>query len=148
MPARKPILSAIEGVRLLSLEPYVSHKGSLGVLEENRNIPFPILRVFYIWGVPNGMQRGYHAHRRCEQFLICLNGSCNVVCRDSKSHVEYQLSRPDMGLYIPAGIWTEQTYEDDKTVLIVLADQPYDEADYIRDYSAFIRCRNEMNKEE
>ena len=146
IPAEKKPLLSVQAARLLNLESYVSGNGSLTVLDGKPNIPFTISRIFYVWDAPKGAQRGHHAHRHCEQLLICLNGSCNVVCRDGNITAKFHLSQPDIGLYIPAGLWTEQTYETGQTILLVLTNRPYEDADYIRDYSVFMRYRNDLGK--
>ncbi len=111
--------------------------------EAGADVPFPIRRVFTINADKAGLVGGRHAHRRCSQLLVCLSGACDVVSRiDGSDRVRVdRLDRADRGLLIPPGIWAEQHYRDDRTVLMVLCDQGYDAADYIRDFDQFERYR-------
>lgn len=112
------------------------------VREDNGNLaftatPFTVNRIFYVYGVRAGDTRGYHAHKTCEQFLICLNGSVNVVCDDGYERKVYTLDSKLKGLHIPPMVWAEQFYHSPDTILVVLASKHYDEDDYIRDYEKF-----------
>lgn len=114
------------------------------IKEENGNLSFvelPIFasRAFFVYGVRVGDIRGYHAHKQCEQFLICLNGSVNITCDDGKNRKVYTLDSPLKGLYIPPMIWAEQFYHSSESMLVGLASHPFDEEDYIRDYNQFIK---------
>lgn len=101
------------------------------------NLPFDAKRVFHISNVPTGNVRGFHAHKKCEQFLICMSGTVNVTCDDGDDRQMFTLSSPLEGLYIPPMIWTEQYYYSPDTMLVCLASHTYDESDYIRDYQKF-----------
>lgn len=121
----------------VSLTSAIDMRGSLVALEFFRDIPFTPRRLFFVFGVPTRDVRGEHAHRECSQFLVCVNGSVRAVTDDGTDRVNYQLDRPDVGLYMPPMTWgTQYAYSDD-AVLIVLASHEYDAADYIRSYSAF-----------
>ena len=115
-----------------------SEIGYLTALEENKNIPFDIKRVYYTYGVPINKKRGFHAHKNLEQVLICINGSVNVKCFDGKEEKIYLLDKPNEGLYIGTMVWREMYDYEENTVLMVLASELYDEDDYIRDYEKFI----------
>lgn len=112
--------------------------GYLVALEENKNIPFDIRRVYYTYNVPDNIKRGFHAHKNLQQVLVCLYGSLKVKCFDGKEEVIYELNKRDKGLYIGAMIWHEMFDYDDNTVLMVLASDLYNEDDYIRNYNEFL----------
>lgn len=117
---------------------YVSDmRGNLSVSEFPEDIPFTPRRYFLIFDVPNQEVRGSHAHRECEQFLICVNGSVNVMVDDGETRSEVILDSPDLGVYIPPLVWGTQYRYSDNAVLLVFASHPYDDGDYIRDYEEF-----------
>lgn len=134
----KPTLSA---VKLHDIRNYPDVNGNLAFLEESRDVPFAIKRLFYVYGVHPGDIRGQHAHRRCKQFLICVNGEVTVTCDDGREKLTYTLNSPLQGLYVPPMIWAEQTYASSDTMLIVLTDKYFSEMDYIRDYKQFKKGR-------
>jgi len=116
--------------------------GQLTFIEGNNHVPFAIKRVFYIYDVPTGGDRGAHAHYYLHQILICLSGSYDVVLDDGHSKRNIKLNRPWKGLYIPPMIWASEINFDPGSVCLVLASHDYDEADYIREYSKFISVTN------
>jgi dTDP-4-dehydrorhamnose 3,5-epimerase-like enzyme len=107
----------------------------LVIFSSPEDVPFPIRRVFVI-KAKESVNRGAHAHKACTQLLICLQGRCVVTLDDGEKRERVTLDQPHKGLLIPPGIWAEQAYAA-QSLLMVFADQPYDEADYIRDYEAF-----------
>lgn len=113
-------------------------RGSLIALEAERNVPFPIARVYYIFGTQPGAERGFHAHRDLYQLAVCVRGSCAIKLDDGRNRQEFRLDRPDLGLQIGPLIWREMREFSEDAVLMVLASAPYDEADYIRDYDEFV----------
>lgn len=113
-------------------------RGSLIAIESNKDIPFEIKRVYYIFDTKEDVVRGHHAHKTLEQILICVNGSCTIVLNDGKESAEVLLDKPVLGLYIGPGIWREMKNFSPGSVLLVLASDWYNEADYIRDYSEFL----------
>jgi len=114
-----------------------SDVGFLTALEENREIPFNIKRVYYIYNVPKEIKRGFHAHKKLEQILISMRGSVKIKVDDGKEKKISELNDPSKGLYIGPGIWREMYDFSQNSVLLVLASEYYDEADYIRDYEEF-----------
>ena len=116
--------------------------GQLTFIEGNNHVPFAIKRVFYIYDVPTGGDRGAHAHYSLHQILICLSGSYDVVLDDGHSKKNIKLNQPWKGLYIPPMIWATEVNFDSGSVCLVLASHDYDEADYIREYSKFISVTN------
>ncbi|MBR5175313.1 MAG: WxcM-like domain-containing protein [Bacteroidales bacterium] len=114
-------------------------RGNLTVVQSEITVPFDIRRVFYLYDIPGGEARGAHAHKQCHQFLIAASGSFEVVLDDGRNTRTVYLNRPFMGLHIPPGIWAAEQEFSSGAVCLVLASDPYDEADYIRSYDEFIR---------
>ncbi len=112
-------------------------RGSLSVGEVQRELPFPPERYFAVYDVPSVELRGEHAHKQCEQFLLCLHGSCRILLDDGTNRCEVILDRPDVGVYMPSMIWGTQYRYTRDAVLFVFASQVYDPGDYIRDYDEF-----------
>lgn len=122
---------------LVPLRKATDMRGSLVVAEFGDDLPFAPQRFFTVFDVPSRDVRGEHAHRRCEQFLVCLKGSVKAIVDDGASREEFLLDSPGFGLYMPAMTWgTQYSYSRD-AVLAVFASLPYDGADYIRTYSEF-----------
>jgi len=114
-------------------------RGDLTFGEHDRHLPFPPRRYFVIFNVPGKEIRGEHAHRTLQQFLVCLRGSVRVMLDDGKERDEVVLDRPDLGLYVPPRVWAAQFHYSADAVLLVLASDVYDPADYIRSYEEFLR---------
>jgi dTDP-4-dehydrorhamnose 3,5-epimerase-like enzyme len=113
------------------------HRGSLVAVEAGRTIPFEIRRIYYLFGTQPNVPRGFHAHRALLQLAVCVSGSCRIVLDDGARQEEAMLDRPDRGLLIPKMVWREMHDFSPDCVLLVLASEYYDEADYIRDYEKF-----------
>ncbi|AWS49991.1 MULTISPECIES: sugar 3,4-ketoisomerase [Providencia] len=118
-------------------------RGSLVSLEQNKNIPFEVKRIYYIFGTKEGVSRGFHAHKNLQQVAICVKGSCRFVLDDGHNKDEIILDNPNVGLHISNFMWREMHDFSEDCVLIVLASELYDESDYIRDYNIFLKeCKN------
>ncbi len=117
-------------------------RGGLVALEQHQNIPFEIKRVYYIYGTPVNTRRGFHAHKALEQVAICVKGACSFLLDNGKEQVECRLDSSTTGLYIGYKIWREMYDFTEDCVLMVLASEFYDEADYIRDYEKFLEEAN------
>lgn len=113
--------------------------GKLVAIESDRDIPFEIKRVFYIYGTKPDLPRGKHSHHVTQQYLIAISGSCKVTLDDGNEKKTYELNKPNIGLFQDALIWGEMHDFSEDCVLLVLANEHYDEADYIRDYDAFLK---------
>lgn len=113
-------------------------RGQLVALEANKQVPFDIKRVFYIYGTQPEVPRGNHSHYKTKQFLVAVNGSCKVTLDDGKTKETFDLNKPNLGLFQDALIWGTMHDFSDDCVLMVLADNYYDESDYIRDYNKFL----------
>jgi dTDP-4-dehydrorhamnose 3,5-epimerase-like enzyme len=111
---------------------------------ETTAVPFAIRRVFTIRATRAGLVGGRHAHHRCHQLLVALEGRCvvRVVGDRADLHAEFTLDDPASGLWIPPGLWAEQRYETDPMVLMVLCDRAYEADDYIRDFAAYLAYRS------
>ncbi|WP_201580290.1 FdtA/QdtA family cupin domain-containing protein [Psychrobacter sp. Pi2-52] len=116
------------------------NRGSLIALQTFQNIPFDIKRIYYIFDTLSGVSRGFHAHQKLQQVLICVKGSCRILLDDGKHKENIILNSPQTGLLIENLIWREMHDFSEDCVLLVLASEYYDESDYIRDYDNFLRC--------
>ncbi len=134
--------SVVEGVRLTRLTRAIDLRGSLVAGDLDGLVPFDVKRFFVVYDVPTVEARGSHAHRECEQFLVCLRGEVSAIVDDGSRREEFLLDRPDVGLYMPAMTWGTQYRYTADAVLLVLASLPYDDSDYIRDYGEFRRMRS------
>lgn len=112
-------------------------RGNLSFIEEEKHIPFPIKRVYYLCDVPSGATRGGHAHKTMQQIIIALSGSFDVVVDDGRERKSFFLNRPHYGLYIPAGVWRQLENFSSNSVALMLVSTLFDESDYIRDYKTF-----------
>lgn len=115
-------------------------RGNLTFIEAGRHIPFPISRVYYLYDVPGGAERGGHAHKRLQQVIIAMSGSFDVVLDDGREKRRFHLNRSYQGLYVCPMIWRELDNFSSGSVCMVLASNLYEEDDYYRDYSAFQRA--------
>ena len=113
------------------------YEGNLVPIESGQDIPFEIKRVYYIWGTDYEAVRGHHAHRKLEQIIIPIAGNCDFILDDGHKREKIHLFSPNQGLYIKHNIWREFTNFSKDCVILVLASEHYDEADYIRDYEQF-----------
>ncbi|MBO7131016.1 MAG: WxcM-like domain-containing protein [Fibrobacterales bacterium] len=127
----------LEQVKTLDLPVVSDVRGNLAVAE-GVTLPFAIARAYWLYDVPAGSTRGGHAHRRLQQVLIALSGSFDVVLDDGRVRKTVSLNRPDRGLYLPRGIWRELENFSAGAVCLVLASEPYDESEYVRDYGEFL----------
>lgn len=130
--------SRVQGVRMYRMTHAVDLRGSLTAGQVGKELPFDVQRYFLVYGVPTVETRGEHAHRKCHQFLIAAHGCVHVVADDGKNRQEFVLDRPDIGLLLPAMTWGIQYRYSPDAVLLVLASDKYDPADYIRDYDEFL----------
>ena len=124
-------------VKIINLPHHFEENGDLIVMEQHKNVPFEIQRVFVV-RAPKGARRGQHSHIKCTQLLTCPNGIIDVECDDGKNKSYFTLNHPNIALLIPPGIWAQQTYAVENSILTVLCDRIYEVEDYIRDYNEFI----------
>jgi dTDP-4-dehydrorhamnose 3,5-epimerase-like enzyme len=123
---------------LIELPKIIDVRGNLSVVENCKEIPFDIRRVYWLYEVPIGELRGGHAHTDLQQVLIAVHGSFDVTVDDGKKRETFTLKRPNQGLYIGDNIWREMSDFSDGAVCLVLASKPYDTTGYIRNYDEFL----------
>ena len=120
-------------------QPHGDERGQLVALEEFKDIPFKIKRVYYMYDTIEGVRRGFHAHKCLEQILVPIHGSCKIHLDDGTETAEVVLDKPFEGLYISNAVWREMYDFSPDAVLMVLASEYYDEKDYIRNYDEFLK---------
>ena len=133
-----------ESVMLIELAVKSDASGQLVVFDAETIENFNISRIFHVFSDRENV-RGKHAHKQCNQVLFCNSGKILVKTFDGKVNEEYLLDRPNLGLLVSAGIWSEQLYLTDGAMLSVICDRPYEPEDYIRDFSEFLNFVNESN---
>ena len=119
--------------------PHGDERGQLIAIEERKDLPFDIKRVYYIYDTLPGVRRGFHAHRNLEQILVCVHGSCKILLDNGYEKEIVTLDRPTDGLYISNDTWREMYDFSEGAVLLVLASEYYNEADYVRNYQDFLK---------
>ena len=129
-------------IKTINFQPLGDERGSLVALEGNKSVPFDIKRVYYIFGTKEGVSRGFHAHRNLKQVAVCVTGSCRFVLDNGKQREEVVLDKSTIGLLINDLTWREMYDFSPDCVLMVLANEHYDESDYIRDYQEFLKAVN------
>ena len=139
---KKCVRTTCNSVSAVKLARHFEGNGNLVVAEGGKDVPFNISRTFIVFSEKDAI-RGQHAHKTCAQFLICLNGSIEVYCTDGINSATFLLSSPNDGLYVPTGIWAEQRYKVDGSILLVLCERHYESDDYIRDYEEFLIYRHD-----
>ena len=131
---------ALGSCQIIELPRIGDPRGNLTFVEGQQHVPFDIRRVYYLYDVPGGAERGGHAHRELEQLLVAMSGSFDVVLDDGMQHKRCHLNRSYFGLYIAPMVWRQLENFSSGSVCLVLASAPYDESDYFRDYQAFLRA--------
>jgi hypothetical protein len=126
--------------RIIELPKIADPRGNLTFIEGQRHVPFDIKRVFYLYDVPGGADRAGHALRSCHQFLIAMSGSFDVIVYDGKQNQRIHLNRSYYGLHLPPMVWREMDNFSSGSVCLVLASTPYDEKDYYREYSEYLKA--------
>ena len=136
-------MTTLEDVKEFSLKTFWEPDGKLTPIELDRDIPFEVKRMFYVYDVHDQNDRGKHSHHKTKQILIAVSGRINVKCDDGMGGVrEWELRTPWNALYIPEMIWDEQIYNSKDSILLVLSNTNYDPSDYIEDYEMFRRVKN------
>lgn len=133
------LVKSMNLIKTVSFPPLGDDRGSLVALEAHKTVPFDIKRVYYIFGTQSGVSRGFHAHRALKQVAVCVTGKCRMVLDDGRRREEIWLDSPTKGLIIHEMVWREMHEFSSDCVLLVLASEYYDEKDYIRKYSDFLR---------
>ena len=125
--------------KVLTLPRIHDPRGNLTFIESGRQVPFEVARVYYLYDVPGGAERGGHGHRNLHQAIIAVSGSFDVILDDGVIRKKFRMSRGYRALYIAPMVWRELRNFTSGSVCLALASAPYDEADYIRDYAEFVR---------
>lgn len=128
----------IESCRIIDLPKIHDPRGNLTFIEATKHIPFNIQRVYYVYDVPGGSQRGGHAHKNLHEFIIAISGSFDVLIDDGKNKNKVHLARSYYGFYIPPMIWRELDNFSSGSVCLVLTSDNFDESDYHRNYTDFL----------
>ncbi|MFC6097749.1 FdtA/QdtA family cupin domain-containing protein [Flavobacterium qiangtangense] len=130
-------MSNEKNIQIIEIPKIAEPRGNLSVIEKDV-IPFEMKRVYYLYDVPSGAERGGHAHKNLQQFLIALSGSFDVVIKDGQKEIKITLNKPNQGLLIKSGIWRELENFSSGSVCLVVASDVYKEEDYIREYDEFL----------
>ncbi len=122
---------------IIQLPKFLDPRGNLSIIENEKQIPFSIKRTYWIYDVPGGETRGGHAYKTLQEFIVALSGSFDVVLHDGSTEHRFHLNRSYCGLYVPKMYWRSMENFSTNSVALVLADNNYDENDYIRDFSQY-----------
>ncbi|MFA5370485.1 MAG: FdtA/QdtA family cupin domain-containing protein [Sideroxydans sp.] len=131
---------SVEDSRIIDLPKISDPRGNLTFVEGGRHIPFDIKRVYYLYDVPGGSERGAHGHRDLQQLIIAMSGSFDITLDDGHNKRSFHMNRSYYGLYVPPMMWREIDNFSSGAVCMVLASDHYDEADYFRDYEKFLKA--------
>ncbi len=126
---------------VLDLPKIENRAGNITPIHNNKEIPFTVQRVFYLYDIPGGENRGAHAHKECHQFLVAASGSFEVQLDDGNTKRTVMLNQPYKGLHIPPGIWASEVNFSSGAICLVLASHSYNENDYIRTYDEFLKFK-------
>ncbi|UKK59607.1 FdtA/QdtA family cupin domain-containing protein [Prevotella communis] len=132
--------------KILSLPKISDPRGNLSIIEQIKQVPFEIKRVHWVYDVPGGYDRGGHAYKETEEFIVALSGSFDVVIDDGRVKTTYQLNRSYFGLYVPKGMWRTMTNFSTNSLALVLSSTEYDENDYVSDYKEYKAWRSDSSK--
>ena len=136
---------SVKDCKITELPKILDPRGNLTFIEGNSHIPFDIQRVYYLYDVPGGAERGGHAHKKLQQLIIAMSGSFDVVLDDGNEKKRFHLNRSYFGLYVPTMIWRELDNFSSGSVCMVLASNRYHESDYYRDYGQYLAAVNSSN---
>lgn len=134
-------MAAVKDVKIIELPKFVDPRGNLSFVEQLNHIPFEIKRTYWIYDVPGGEERGGHAFRQNEEFIVALSGAFDVVVDDGQQKKTFTLNRSYYGLYVPNGLWREMKNFSTNSFALEFGSTHYDKADYIRDYEEFLKLK-------
>ena len=134
--------STVFDCSMISLPIKHQANGNLTAVSNGIQVPFDVKRVYYLYDVPGGFSRGGHGHLELQQLIVALSGSFDITVDDGKVKRTFHLSRPNMGLYMPSGLWRELDNFSSGSICFVLASIEYDEKDYFRDYDKFVAWKS------
>lgn len=130
-------------IKIINLPKVLDDRGNLSFFQNNDQIPFDIKRVYWIYDVPGGEQRGGHAYKNLQEIIIALSGSFDVVLHDGQEEKVYSLNRSNYGLYVPRKIWRHMQNFSTNSLALIATDAFYDADEYIRDFELFKQLANE-----
>ena len=133
-------MSNFNEVKIVDLPKITDQRGNLTFVEGGQHIPFDIKRVYYLYDVPGGAERGGHAHKELQQLIVAMSGSFDVVLDDGTEKKRFHLNRSYYGLYVPTMLWRELDNFSSGAVCMVLASNHYDEEDYYREYGDYLNA--------
>ena len=132
---------SVKDCNIINLTKIHNQAGNITILENSKSIPFQVKRIYYLYDVPMGSERGGHGHYELEQFIVAASGSFTIVLDDGKDKKHLFLNNPSEALYIKPGIWREIINFSSGSICLVLASQEYTEKDYIRDYDKYLQWK-------
>lgn len=133
----------IDSCKIVNLPRFLDSRGNLSLVEQLNHIPFEIKRTYWVYDVPGGENRGGHAFRKNDEFIVALSGAFDVIVDDGKKKKQFTLNRSYYGLYVPAGLWREMENFSTNSVALEFGSIHYDEQDYIRDYSEYLKLKTD-----
>lgn len=133
----------VPGCFLVDLPTVVDFRGNLTFVQNDDSIPFQIRRIYYVYDIPTGAERGGHAHKDLRELIVPLMGSFDCVVDDGNARATYHLDQPSAGLFVPQMIWRDLTDFSSNAICLVLASELFEEQDYYREYSDFLRAVQE-----
>lgn len=132
----------LSDVKIIQLPKFLDDRGNLSFVEQLNHIPFEIKRTYWLYDVPGGEERGGHAYKENQEFIVALSGSFDVILDDGKERKRFPLNRSYYGLYVPKGLWREMDNFSTNSLALVLSSTKYDANDYVRDYDEFIKMQS------
>lgn len=139
--AETPEMTTVDDCRVVKIEHHPHRLGTLTVAQNSGDLPFDIRRIYYIYDIPTGSERGGHSHIQQESMIMAVGGSFDVLVSDGVNQRKFTLNRPYEGLYIPKGIWRSIDNFSSGSIVLVLASTDYSEDDYIRSYEDFVTTK-------
>ncbi len=132
---------SIKDVKVIELPKFTDPRGNLSFVEQLNHIPFEIKRTYWIYDVPGGENRGGHAFKQNQEFIVALSGAFDVIVDDGKEKKVFNMNRSYYGLYIPVGLWREMTNFSTNSLALEFGSIHYNRADYIEDYNEFLKMK-------
>ena len=138
-------ISSIENCPIITLHKHHHEKGNLSVVENFKELPFELRRIYYLYDIPGGEERGGHSHHNCEEFIIAVCGSFDIILDDGVTQRTINLNRSNVGILVKPGIWRVLNNFSSGAVCLVIASEEYDESDYVRSYDEFKKLTSDKN---
>jgi hypothetical protein len=129
--------SSVYDCTIIELPQVHNEAGNITAIENNKNVPFEVKRIYYLYDIPGGEDRGAHGHKELQQFIIAASGSFDITIDDGVNKRTFSLNHPNKALYLVSGLWRELSNFSSGAICLVLASDNYDEKDYIRDYNEY-----------